>query len=198
MLDIGCGEKPYLEYFRPFVRQYIGLEHPLTLHDMTKVDIFGTGTSLPFKAESFETVAAFQVLEHIPEPLELLREVFRVLTPGGYLILATPFMWGEHEQPRDYYRFTRYGLSYLIEKVGMTIVKIMPVTGYWQMAGLRFCYYLYSFHHIWLLRFPIHVAWLLVQLTSLFLDHIHWIDTDTGGFMTIATKQVPDMSPSVS
>ena len=52
----------------------------------------------------------------------------------------TPLMWGEHEPPHDYYRYTRYGLRYLAEKVGFEVIAIEPDTGYWSTAVLRFNY----------------------------------------------------------
>ena len=75
-------------------------------------------------------------MEHVTEPRIFLAEAFRVMKRGGTALLTTPFMWGEHEQPHDYFRFTRYGLRYLAEKAGFEVIEIEPDTGYWSTATL--------------------------------------------------------------
>jgi hypothetical protein len=58
------------------------------------------------------------------------------------LVVTTPFMWGIHEQPRDFYRYTSYGLEYLVAKAGFVGVTVESVGGYWTTAALRFSYHL--------------------------------------------------------
>ena len=89
--------------------------------------------SLPFADRCFETVFCAQVLEHVPRPEELLREAFRVLKVGGQIILTVPQTWGLHEEPHDYYRFTRYGLRYMLERVGFQVRSIEPRGGAFRM-----------------------------------------------------------------
>ena len=117
-LDIGCGIKPYRDLLAVKCEKYVGLEHPRTLHGLSAVDVAGDGLVLPFIDGCFDTAVSFQVLEHVPEPSQFLVEAFRVLKPGGKAILMTPFMWGEHEPPYDYYRYTQYGLRYLSDIAG--------------------------------------------------------------------------------
>jgi SAM-dependent methyltransferase len=69
---------------------------------------------LPVRDGSIQTVLAFEVLEHIRDPQQLICEVDRVLAPGGTLILTTPFMYGVHDY-RDYFRFTPLGLESLLD-----------------------------------------------------------------------------------
>ena len=140
ILDIGCGRKPFREFIERQCKKYVGLEHPATLHGMRSVDVAGNALILPFINESFETVVSFAVMEHVPEPQQFLSEAFRVLKPAGKALLMTPLMWGEHEPPHDYYRYTRYGLKYLAEKAGFEVISIEADTGYWSTAVLRFNY----------------------------------------------------------
>jgi len=56
--------------------------------------------------------------------------MFRVIKPGGRLCLTAPQGWGVHQAPFDYFRYTHYGLRYLLEKSGFNIVTITPSCGY--------------------------------------------------------------------
>ena len=70
------------------------------------------------------------MLEHVPFPLKLLEEARRVLKPNGILILTCPQTYWLHEAPRDFYRFTRYGLVELLEnQAGFQIHSLRPIGG---------------------------------------------------------------------
>jgi SAM-dependent methyltransferase len=180
VLDIGCGVKPYRGIIEKRCTQYIGLEHPASLHGLHTVDVAGDALALPFLDESCRCVVSFQVMEHVAEPAAFLSEVFRVLVHGGTAFLMTPFMWGEHEQPRDYYRFTRYGLRYLAEKAGFKVIAIEPNTGYFSTAVLRFNYWLVRFGK-GPLRYLLMPVWLNQYLALLLdrMDRSYTVDTAT-------------------
>jgi SAM-dependent methyltransferase len=65
----------------------------------------------------------------------MLQEAYRLLKPGGYIILSAPMAWEHHETPYDFFRFTRYGLTYLFEKAGFNIVYIKANGGKWALLG---------------------------------------------------------------
>jgi ubiquinone/menaquinone biosynthesis C-methylase UbiE len=151
LLDVGCGSKPYQALFRSRVDEYLGLDvpyeyRPAGRHSMEDgqdgrdIDVYGSALALPVADAAFDTVVSFQVLEHVPEPQMMFAEMSRVLKPGGYLILMAPQMWHLHEVPRDYFRYTRYGLAYLAEKSGMDVVEITPLAGFWARVGLKISY----------------------------------------------------------
>jgi len=135
LLDIGCGSKPYQDLFT--VARYTGVDLPGTFQGAQ--DVYASGLALPFCSSVFDTVLSTEVLEHVPEPSQLLGEAYRVLRPGGYLLLTTPQTWGLHHVPYDYYRYTPFGLRYLAEKNGFKVIRIYPTTGFWVTFTQRLC-----------------------------------------------------------
>ena len=149
--------------------------------------MWGTAVDLPFQDGSFDTVVMFQTLEHIEEPVIALREAHRVLRAAGVLLVTTPFMWGVHEEPRDFYRYTSHALTYLAGRSGFTDVSVTPVGGYWTTAALRFSYHLRRHGGSW--RTP--VLWpfqQIAQLSALILERVDHEPIDATGYVTVARK----------
>jgi len=142
LIDIGCGEKPYASLMRPYVDEHIGVDHVDTLHDISNVDLFGTAYEIPSPDAAFDTALCTAVLEHLEEPRAALEECYRVLVPGGVAIYSVPFIWHIHEEPRDFYRYTEYGLRYLFEKAGFEILQVSALSGFWVTGGQMLAYYL--------------------------------------------------------
>ena len=189
LLDIGCGEKPYKKMVMPYVDEHIGLDHEDTLHNKSNVDLFGTAYKIPVDDEEFNTILCTAVLEHLEEPKEAIDEAYRVLKKGGYAIYTVPLFWHLHEEPRDFYRFTKYGLKYLFEKNGFEIVELRPLSGFWVTFGQLFVYNLHRFN-----RGPlrwvriIDVIGLLIQAISYTLDKIDKAEEWTWMYQVIAKK----------
>jgi SAM-dependent methyltransferase len=66
----------------------------------------------------FDLIIADQVFEHLPWPMRAGRNVYAMLRPGGYFIIATPFLVRVHDVPIDCSRWTQQGLSYLLQECG--------------------------------------------------------------------------------
>ncbi|TAK29854.1 MAG: class I SAM-dependent methyltransferase [Chloroflexota bacterium] len=189
MLDVGCGKKPYASLFSQ-VEAHIGVEVPITLSKSQVIDVYGSALHLPFASSSFDTVLCTQVLEHVPEPHQLLGEVARVLKPGGILILTAPQTWGPHEVPHDFFRFTRFGLSYLAGCAGLQVETIKPTTGTFGMVGQRLSTLLY--HKLgqgrFLCQMPTMLLCASVQLVCEGLDRLVARDGDTLDHVMVAIK----------
>jgi SAM-dependent methyltransferase len=148
LLDVGCGNKPYEAFFRPYVTAYIGIEHEATFaataagSQGTRPDQTYDGRHLPFPDRSFDTVLNVQVLEHTPHPRALLAEMARVLADDGLLILLAPFQFRLHEQPHDYYRYSSHGLRHLCEEAGLEVLEIRPQGSLWSVIGHKLNSYL--------------------------------------------------------
>ena len=130
LLDVGCGDKPYEQIFRPFVSEYVGVEHEATFTATSaerrsrKPDYLYDGKRLPFEDGSFDTILNVHVLEHTPEPGILVREMSRVLKQDGLLILTAPFEFRLHEEPYDFFRYTPHGLRQLCAEAGLDVTYV--------------------------------------------------------------------------
>lgn len=190
LLDVGCGIKPYRAMF-PQCREYLGIERPGTLSHSRVVDVWGDALQLPFAPATMDTVLCNEVLEHVPEPSQLFAEAARVLRPGGILLLTTPQVWGLHEEPWDFYRYTRYGLSYLAKKHGFEVVSVTPTCGTWAMAGQRtasWWFYSTGLVKIKPLNLAVRPLLALWQLIAVALDEITGRRGDTLDNVLVARK----------
>jgi SAM-dependent methyltransferase len=148
LLDVGCGDKPYLEIFAPRVSEYVGVEHAASFEATNSAqrvrgpDVLYDGEHLPFEAHTFDTVLCIQTLEHTPKPRELVAELARVLKPSGRLLLMAPFSFRLHEEPHDYFRYTPHGLRVLCESAGLEIERCQPLGSLWSLLGHKFNSYL--------------------------------------------------------
>ena len=131
LYDLGCGTRPYEDYFLQFSSNYIGVDWSDTLHGLKADVVADLNNTLPIQNEVADTIISFSVMEHLYNPQGFLDEAFRILKNDGKIILQVPFMWHVHEEPYDYFRYTRYGLKYLFEKAGFKNIEIEESTGFW-------------------------------------------------------------------
>lgn len=125
-LDVGCGLQPFRPLFAPGVR-YIGLdtvdskahfgyEAPDTL--------YYKGKTWPVKTRAVDFILCTETLEHVAEPMDLLKEASRVLKPGGHLLLTVPFAARWHFIPYDYWRYTPSSLKNLLTQAGFSDIQV--------------------------------------------------------------------------
>ncbi len=133
VLDIGCGNKPYEAMFNGISKEYVGCD--VVQSSMNKVDVICEATKIPLDDSSFDTVFSTQVIEHVEDHQGLLNEAYRLLKPGGHIIISGPMYWHLHEEPYDYFRFTKHGFKYILEKSGFSVLEIFSNGGKWALLG---------------------------------------------------------------
>lgn len=122
MLDIGCGAMPYRDVVKNSVDSYDGLDvEPRSAAVRYRCSVTDMGI---VPAESYDTILCTEVLEHVTAPQVAAAEIARVLRPGGSLVITVPFLGRLHEEPADYYRYTRYGITTILESVGFEVIEI--------------------------------------------------------------------------
>lgn len=137
VLDAGAGEAQYGPLFAGC--RYVAVD--LGIGDAgwsyASLDTLADLAQLPFRTGAFDAAVNIVTLEHVREPAQVIAEIARVLRPGGRLLLVTPLEWEEHQQPHDYFRYTRYGLRYLLERAGMNVESIQPAGGLFRVLARR-------------------------------------------------------------
>jgi len=151
----------------------------------TNIHIYSPIHQIPVESNYFDAILCIAVLEHVENPEEVVPELYRVLKPGGHLILEVPFLQPEHKVPTDFQRYTRDGLVRLVSHHGFSVEKIKGLftvyhTLYWQV-------------YLWL-HLKKTVTYLLLRV--IILRPLLWSarrsstysDTLASGFQLIATK----------
>jgi SAM-dependent methyltransferase len=134
LLDVGAGDVPYRQLFDGRVTSYRALDFA---RHTTEIEIIADAQDMQgiVESDSCDTVLLFEVLEHVRSPDRVIREVHRVLRTGGVVIASVPHLSRLHEEPNDYYRYTRYGLQHLFEMAGFSNIQITPRGGVWSFLG---------------------------------------------------------------
>jgi SAM-dependent methyltransferase len=124
LLDVGCGSRPYMQLYKNYFSKTIGADLQDSPFEKYKVDIFCNAVDIPLSDSSVDVHFSSEVLHDISEPSALMDEAFRLLRPGGYIVLTAPFMVPVCDGEYDHYRYTRHGLHYLFLKAGFKEIEI--------------------------------------------------------------------------
>lgn len=170
-LDAGCGVMPFRKILETRVSHYESLD---IAPRVSGVSVIADLRALPFEAASYDGALCSEVLEHVSDPRLALRELYRVIHPGGNLVLSVPFLARLHEEPHDYFRYTRHGLRHLLTEAGFRVIEIVPTSGVLSFLGHQLSTVLLtSLYAVPLLR---HVALgvngLFVTLPCYWLDRV--------------------------
>jgi SAM-dependent methyltransferase len=136
VLDAGCGLQSYRWVLEKHATSYFAVdkwvEVPAPDARLDLQDLHG------LEDRTFDTVFCSQVLEYVQEPGQALRECFRVLKPGGTLVLSAPFLLGIHDAPQDLFRFSPFGLRSLAERAGFAVLETRGSGGLFSFLGHYF------------------------------------------------------------
>lgn len=137
VLDAGAGEGRHARYFTK--QSYCGVDLAVgdRTWDYSRLDALADLTRLPFASGRFDAAINVVTLEHVRSPECVLREIARTLAPAAPLLAIVPHEWEVHQSPNDYFRFTRHGMAYLLERAGMVGIEIQPVGGYFRLLARR-------------------------------------------------------------
>jgi SAM-dependent methyltransferase len=123
LLDYGCGGSPYKTLFN--TKRYIRADYV----NSRNIDLrIGEDGRLGLPDSSVDVVLSTQVLEHVFSPQKYLSEAFRVLSPGGRLILTTHGIWEDHGCPYDFRRWTANGLELELITQGFQVTRAAKLT----------------------------------------------------------------------
>jgi SAM-dependent methyltransferase len=137
VLDVGAGRGIYRSLFKHCdYRAHDFGETPETLGEYTQLDYRSDITAIPVEDEAFDVIICTEVLEHVPEPIKAVREIARILRPGGRLLLTAPLGSLLHQEPYHFYGgYTPHWYRKILPDAGLTILSLERNQGFFSMFG---------------------------------------------------------------
>lgn len=140
VLDVGAGSCPYRSLFAhcEYRTQDIAGLMPSQLRNGAygEIDYLGDAAAIPAPTASFDAVLCTEVLEHHPEPIRVVRELGRLLRPGGVLLLTAPLGSGIHQEPYHFYGgYTPYWYQRFLSDAGFENIEIESNGGFFRFYG---------------------------------------------------------------
>lgn len=181
LLDLGCGGQPYREMFSANVSRYIGADVAAAAGVSLDV-VLEPGEPVPLGDGAVDTVLSTQTLEHVYDLRRYLSECYRLLNPGGRLVMTAPMHWRQHEVPFDYWRFTRFALNDLMRETGFSPREIAACGGVYSVLGQLWLDHLNETGR--------GISWVarLVNLAALALDRRYPDEDETLLWMCLAER----------
>lgn len=136
VLDAGAGSTPYRDLFNHVTYEACDIE------DNGLQDYVCDIADMPMSDDTYDLVFCSQTLEHVPNPVTVLRELKRVTKPGGEIWLSAPFIYEEHVKPHDYYRYTRFAWRKMARRAGLKVAHLDVLEGYYGTLS----YHLHTGH----------------------------------------------------
>ena len=188
VVDLGCGTSPYKKDILEITNQYIGVDWDNSMHDVNPDVVADLSNEFPFEDSFADTLISFQVLEHLPTPQLYLNECYRILKRGGTLLLSVPFQWRIHEAPYDYFRYTRYGLEYILKEAGFKEPEINEIGGFWYTWLLKLNYFISTKFARGPLKYLFFPIWFINQSLAFLLDLLITSKQEAGAYFIIVRK----------
>lgn len=136
ILDAGAGHLLYKKMLTQYSPDYESMDFEQTHPDLTYVADIQDMKNID--SDRFDFVFSRNVLEHVPNPSKAMGEISRVLKPGGYAIIEVPHLGYLHNEPHDYWRFTKYALKYISEENNFEVINIKEIGGLIAFNGYIF------------------------------------------------------------
>lgn len=194
LLYIGCGSMRARAWYRDRITGYLGIDLARSPYlGGARLTAIARGEALPFRGGSVDTVLGISMLTYLAEPHRLLEEAHRVLREGGVLVMEFTQMAPLHDEPNDYFRFTRYGARWLCERAGFEVVECIPIGGLWSRVALSLMAGLQRWNHgptRVLTEVPIRALYVVIQLACRSLDGLARDRREVLGHLVVA-RRVP-------
>ena len=135
VLDAGAGDQPYRQHFSHC--RYEAADFEAVSKPYAQSTYVCDLAHIPVEDGRFDAVVFSQVMEHLPDPLSVLKELRRVLKPGGVMFYSGPLWFEEHEKPYDFYRYTRFALRHLFAAADFQMEDLRWLEGYLASVTLQ-------------------------------------------------------------
>jgi len=143
VVDLGCGYGKYKGLIEQFSDKYISVDNKSSADQFNNnqtpnLDYVCDVSSTPLLDNYADTVICTEVIEHVPDPFKVMKEISRILKPGGYLILSSGWLTPYHPEPKDYWRFSHEGYEELCNRQNLKIVESHKQGGFWIVIFFLF------------------------------------------------------------
>lgn len=134
VLDVGAGGCPYKPLFAHC--EYVSQDAmPLDEAQVRQggygaIDLVCDASAIPVGDGAFDAVLCTEVLEHVPDPVAVVREIGRVLRPGGIALITAPLGSGLHQKPQHYHGgYTPWWHDRFLREAGFDAIDVRPNDG---------------------------------------------------------------------
>ncbi|MEJ2672822.1 MAG: class I SAM-dependent methyltransferase [Deltaproteobacteria bacterium] len=205
VLDVGAGAGRYRLLFQHceyYTQDFC--QEPTTIGKYTDIDYISDIIAIPVNDASFDVILCTAVLEHVPEPVQAVKEMARILRQGGKLLLTAPLVSFLHQEPYHFYGgYTPYWFKKFLPEAGFEIDRISANRGFFSLFGQE----ANRFHALitpWRLKnqgalvyIGMSMLWLITlpflrgifPLLGGFLDQLNLEHTATVGYFVSAIKR---------
>lgn len=183
VLDLGCGRLTNSNLLKNSKAIYMDgayFEGVNVVCDFAK--------KIPIKSASVDAILFSNVLEHVPEPQFLMKEISRILKEDGELLLLVPYSIKLHQTPFDFYRYTNFALEYLSDNSGLKVNEIRNVGGILNIIGVTLRIALQNEEKA-LNRFLLNLQYLVYRIQKKIFGEGEIVKEIPQGYALYATKK---------
>lgn len=207
VLDVGAGSSPYRAAFshcQYMTQDFGGLEKgQIRDGGYGKIDYLCDAASIPAPDGYFDAILCTEMLEHVPDPINVVTEIGRLLRSGGILMLTAPLGSGIHQEPYHFYGgYTPYWYYKFLGAAGFSEISVFPNAGSLKAYGWESIRFMRQTSPL-TLKAPLWVrlAWAfpwvcilplmagLIPIFSHFLDKYDTEQRFTAGYHVLAVKK---------